>query len=76
MHGTSLSSTRFTRRIREPCTGENRKHRNPDYHLDFYLTPRSFRVCPLGPFPGLSPPHRPGVLRPTRFDGYLLVGSQ
>lgn len=75
MHGTR-SSARVARRRREPCTRAIRKHRNPDYHLDFYLTPRSFRVCPLGPFPGLSPLHRPEVLRSTRFNGYLLVGSQ
>lgn len=40
--------------LRAPCSGLGRAPK-PDYHLDFYLTPRSFRVCPLGPFPGLSP---------------------
>lgn len=50
----------------------------PDYHLDFRLTPRSFRVCPLGPFPGLSPQPDPEPLarQRTRYRGYLLVGSQ
>lgn len=51
----------------------------PDYHLDFYLGPRSFRVCPLGPFPGLSPqpdPNSPRGETEPGTDGYLLVGSQ
>jgi hypothetical protein len=65
-----------TETLRPPYLLGTGQAAKPDYHLDFHLTPRSFRVCPLGPFPGLSPPGRPGVLRPTRIDGYLLVGSQ
>jgi len=49
---------------RPPYTGLPQSG-EPDYHLDFYLTPRSFRVSPLGPFPGFSPPRRPGVFKPN-----------